>query len=684
MMILSGGTTIFGSGGSAVYTDPNFSNVSLLLSGGGINGGQNNTFLDSSGNNLAITRNGNVTQGTFSPFSAEPGKWSNYFDGNGAYLTLPSNNALTFGTGDFTVEAWIYLTTTAQPQTIISADNGVPGGFLFRLGRSTSGLNIAATGVADMDHCDYTFSPRVWYHVAVTRASSTIKFYINGARQSIVSGSGGDTYNYTVTSAVGIGYIPGYTEFFNGSITNLRVVKGIAVYTGNFTPPSKAPLATSGADSIAAYPSTTNVNTTFAYTACSLLTCQDNRFKDNSPNNFTLTPYGDVKVTPTSPFAPSIAYTPSVHGGSGYFDGNGDVLTIPSLNLNPRTDTWTFETWFYPLHGGNHVIFSSSDDATYIHLVNGTDFYVAYNYDNLVWVLPKVGRQWYHIAVTSLSGTATVYVNGESLGSQIARTSDRGVISGYQIGARLAGGFDPTNSYFSDLRLLRGTTLYTANFTPPTAPLTAITNTALLCNFTQGNIIDYSRKNNLETVGNAQVSTTTKKFGTGSLCFDGTGDWLLVDASSVGDYTFGTGDFTIEFRLYLNSTSTQYIYSMQASNSYQTAPDIYVNSGGQLRLQVSNNGSVISGGILAISTWYHIALCRASGQTKLFINGSQTGSTYTDTNNYVCPSGRPIIGTYGYNTAVGNLNGYIDELRVTKGIARYPSSPVPTAAFPRQ
>ena len=53
------------------------------------NGSQNNTFVDSSSNNHAITRYGNTTQGSFSPFAKEAGKWSNYFGGSGDYLLLP-------------------------------------------------------------------------------------------------------------------------------------------------------------------------------------------------------------------------------------------------------------------------------------------------------------------------------------------------------------------------------------------------------------------------------------------------------------------------------------------------------------------------------------------------------------------------------------------------------------------
>ena len=86
--------------------DPYFQYVTSLLHGDGTNGGQNNTFLDSSSNAFTITRNGNTTQGSFSPYGSN---WGNYFDGTGDYLTIANNAALQFGTGDFTVEGWFYL-----------------------------------------------------------------------------------------------------------------------------------------------------------------------------------------------------------------------------------------------------------------------------------------------------------------------------------------------------------------------------------------------------------------------------------------------------------------------------------------------------------------------------------------------------------------------------------------------
>ena len=87
--------------GSGLTVDPQFNYVTMLLHGDGTNGAQNNTFLDSSTNNFTITRNGNTTQGSFSPYGSN---WSNYFGGTGDYLDVSLISTL--GTGNFTVECW--------------------------------------------------------------------------------------------------------------------------------------------------------------------------------------------------------------------------------------------------------------------------------------------------------------------------------------------------------------------------------------------------------------------------------------------------------------------------------------------------------------------------------------------------------------------------------------------------
>ncbi len=239
------------------------------------------------------------------------------------------------------------------------------------------------------------------------------------------------------------------------------------------------------------------------------------------------------------------------------------------------------------------------------------------------------------------------------------------------------------NGYISNLRFVKGTDVYgvgNTSITVPTAPLTAITNTSLLLNFTNAGVLDATAKNNLETVGNAQISTAQSKWGGSSIAFDGTGDYLPSNPSTSNLYAFGTGDFTIEFWLRLGSVSgNQSLVDIRPTGTNGLYPLIYTNT--TSLIYYVNSATQISGGTLSTNTWYHVAVSRSGTSTKMFLDGTQIGSTYTDSNNYLAGTGAPWVGTFRDGT--GALNGYIDDLRITKGVARYTANfTAPTAAFP--
>jgi len=175
-------------------------------------------------------------------------------------------------------------------------------------------------------------------------------------------------------------------------------------------------------------------------------------------------------------------------------------------------------------------------------------------------------------------------------------------------------------------------------------------------------------------VGNAQISTTQSKYGGASGYFDGSGDYL--DTSGTGIATaFGTGDFTIEFWYYPLTVSVQQNLVDKIGSASNA---IYMSSAGVLKYYVGADR--ITGSTLSANTWYHIALVRYSGTTKLYVNGVQSGASYDDTNNYALNTGSPRIGAAFNNTV--SVNGYIDDFRISR-FARYVSNfTPPTAALP--
>jgi hypothetical protein len=182
--------------------------------------------------------------------------------------------------------------------------------------------------------------------------------------------------------------------------------------------------------------------------------------------------------------------------------------------------------------------------------------------------------------------------------------------------------------------------------------------------------------NDLETVGNAQISTTIKKYGTGSLAFDGAGDFLFVSSSP--NFAL-SGDFTIECWAYPNSQSKRF-----PAIVFFNTPNIAIQYDHE---DAANKFSFLIGGtrIAPSSTqstgaWYHVAAVRSGSTVILYINGTSVATT---TNSTAFGSTALAVGGYDPISVERAFNGYIDDLRITKGIARYTSNfTPPTAALP--
>ena len=182
-------------------------------------------------------------------------------------------------------------------------------------------------------------------------------------------------------------------------------------------------------------------------------------------------------------------------------------------------------------------------------------------------------------------------------------------------------------------------------------------------------------------VGNAQISTAQSKFGGASMYFDGSGDYLAITEAS-NSFTFGTGDFTIELWLYpSNLNGLTIILDWRTTGGIQGARPTIYRDGSNLYL-FANGNLIIGNSALTNQVFQHIALAKSSGSTRLFVDGTQVGSTYSDSLNYLSPQGGAIyVGAVGSGTF--GMNGYIDDLRITKGVARYTSNfTPPTAPFP--
>ena len=181
--------------------------------------------------------------------------------------------------------------------------------------------------------------------------------------------------------------------------------------------------------------------------------------------------------------------------------------------------------------------------------------------------------------------------------------------------------------------------------------------------------------------GDAQIDTDQSKFGGASALFDGTGDYIKVDDSD--DFDFGTGDFTIDFwcRFASISSADQYLLHRYSTSSNMWGVAFANNivkfscfAGGEQRAYVARSYTFTTG------AWYHIAVERVSDNFRIYVNGVKQGADEAPTNpGAMTTAGALYLGVYKYlNTYY--FSGWMDELRISKGIARWTSDFTPPAS----
>jgi len=185
--------------------------------------------------------------------------------------------------------------------------------------------------------------------------------------------------------------------------------------------------------------------------------------------------------------------------------------------------------------------------------------------------------------------------------------------------------------------------------------------------------------------GDAQIDTAQSKFGGASALFDGATDWL--ESAKSTDLEFGTGDFTIECFARLTSTaSAQALFSYGkltvVGNTDYAYALTHTPANGLVWAANDSGGaqtSIVTSNSMTVNTWHFIQVIRSSGTTKIYKDGTEIGSG-ADTKNYnTSASHLQLVGRRG-SFSVAYWDGWIDELRITKGVVR--STTVPTAAFP--
>lgn len=677
--------------GSALYTT-NFtpsttplqpvSNTSLLTC-------NSTRTIDNSPNNLTITRTGSVTTESFGPYGGVTLPTQNYgayFDGNGDFVTTPSSASVA-PTGDFTIECWFYANTLTSTNSglvglAFIGNSGLNDGRL-QMGINPDGStyfymrNNSAVDVVTVTSAIGLVTTGTWYHYAVTRSGNTYTAYLNGTSVATATSATAMTYAANILN-IGFNRTSNLLQYWNGVISNFRLVTGSVVYTGNFTP-STTPL-------------TAVANT-------SLLTCQTRTFVDNSTNNFSLTVSGNARPSTLNPFATAYStqqtYSAAVTGGSAYFNDaeNAGYLTVPdSAVFAFGSGNFTIEAWFYAtattnttnaivaksaagIFGPWILYYTNTNTVTFFSSSNGTSWDIA----NAVSLGSAALNQWHHVAVSRQGSSIRLFLNGTLVNTITSAASLTVNSLPVAIGGRSSAS-ELFTGYISNVRITN-TFLYTSNFALPVGPLTAVSGTALLMNTANAGIDDFATVTDYGTVGNTALSTAVTKFGNSSIAFDGSGDYMVAPSDDTFD--FATGDFTVETWVYFNIlTTNRMIVDRWATGNTggwqlywrQTGTSLTFYVGAAVVIQDASTTRITTG------TWYHVAVTRASGTVRMFVDGVQVGSA---TNNASLSSTLPLALGIQYSTLTNDLAGYLSDFRITKGFARYTANfTPPTAALP--
>jgi hypothetical protein len=605
---------------------------------------------------------------------------SGYFSGSPNYISIPASAALVLP-ADFTIECWVNASTLSGNQGIIASS-----GQRFGLIRLTN--YFYWLGSTDLSGSSITISANTWYHLAASRVGTTLRLFVNGVQAN--SGT------YSEASTSNIWYIGNdqSNEIFNGYISNIRVVKGTGLYTTNFVPPTTQLPTVSGTSLLTLQGRTTSTNVISIY--------------DESANSLAVTAYGSPTQGSFSPF--------NQGGYSYYFNGAGDYLTIPASTNNALGSDFTIEVWVYTTIANQ--TYGSGIAGTYdggsnggwsliINRSTGGPIGIGFIHANAIQQSYTTAylaiNTWHHIAITRSGTTLKTYLNGTQVATGTYATADTVSAINY-IGSQGVGSYH--NGYISNLRVIKGTAIYTANFAPSYTPLTAVDNTVLLTAQANSFSDASTLTNTITRVGAASVRPFTpfpqfrayNAFVDGSSIYmNGTSDYIATPANAA--MTFGNNDHTVEFWYYLPNTahaagySTQWKYS--SGSTQQGTNDYYFQTGtaggGSGGLALGTGGGWALSAISISATqfnalagqWTHIAWTRASNVFRLFFNGVLMGSA-TYTGSIAAQGGAMLLGQDSSNNYGG---GYYSGYRVINGYALYtggftpPTSPLTAVPY---
>jgi hypothetical protein len=390
----------------------------------------------------------------------------------------------------------------------------------------------------------------------------------------------------------------------------------------------------------------------------------------------TLTPYGGIT-----------SVLPKIGTNVLVFNGTNQYISIPdSADWNFGSGDFTIDFWAYTLDNQTNKYILSlgnrSSCSVEFSIFSGSArpaIFIANTAYNINTSPSFTINQWNHVAIVRYGNTITYYYNGVSVGSLsfTGTINSSGFIS--RIGDYIAGGYN-YSGYLDEFRISKGIARWTANFTPPTSTYTTDSYTKLLLHSDVLPIVDSSIVPKTLTNNNS-ISLLSKFNGVGS--FNGTNQYISIPDSN--DWYFGSGNFTIDLWISFSSLTGVKSILGQDEGAGPTNKWVFIYN------YPSTNKITFSRGAtgleytwdlsLVINTWYHLAVVRNGNILSCYSNGVKLSSDKDITGASWPQVNAPLtIGTEGENYAW--MNGYIDELRISKGVARWTSNfTPPTQAY---
>jgi len=619
-----------------------------------IDGLQNNIYADSGPLAAPMTVMGETHQSSFSPFSD---RWSVYYSQSASQYSRISNNPADIElTGSFTIEVYFFLwsATTYKASTgeyLSRLISGVSDGSMELLLTGTTGtmntVKFGRVGSAPVLFSNQTLALKRWHHLAVSRnEQGTISLFLNGIKIHTVAS---DTAPF-VGSALfaGAAAITGKIGYWQGFLSNVRVINGSYAYDPE-------------ADSIAVpMQSLTAVQNT---TVLAL----------NKPNfdNGLFVPgqtqtYNSPHVRPFGPFPARNA-----SGGSAYFDGSGDYLTVPdSVEHSPEGENFCIEAFAFFNTGAAECSIVSKLEGTYstgfewmLRLTGGSDmvFEAALQSGQTLSLSSGTGiiipGQWYHIAVSRQGSVVSLFVNGYRVATTIASGPIKRTTSSVQVGKDLEAGQNRAMlGYISNCRLVKSNSVYDPllqRIDIPTSNLNAVTGTSLLLRLNNAAIVCRNAAVPIRTMGTTRSNTSVLRTKRASI-YTGSSGAMFPPAG-----TFGPGS-TVEFwfRFGGSGAGGSFIEMGRSYSGWNTS-QVRVNVTPYLVRYLSANSTTswyvdtTTYHTLAPNIWHHFKYSGFAGNASIWINGKQVifqpiGQRYGSTDFLM-----------GYVT-----DTYIDEIKV--------------------